>query len=113
MSISLEDLKVLLKSYTSKVYRDKAPKNTAYPYIVYSNISVGKKVASGKTIKLMPLYQVSLFTTGTETDLLPLESALSNVPHTDFMSIQGDENDDTVTNFFTQIRLIEDLENVK
>lgn len=113
MSINLEQLRELLKAVNTKTYRGNAPPGASYPYIVYSNISVGKKVASGKTIKLMPLYQVSLFTTGTEIDLLPLESALSNVPHTDFMSIQGDENDDTVTNFFTQIRLIEDLENVK
>ena len=113
MSINLEQLRELLKSVNKKTYRGNAPPGASYPYIVYSNISMGKKVASGKTIKLMPLYQVSLFTTGTEIDLLPLESALSNVPHTDFMSIQGDENDDTVTNFFTQIRLIEDLENVK
>lgn len=109
MSINLEQLRELLKAVNTKTYRGNAPPGASYPYIVYSNISMGKKVASGKTIKLMPLYQVSLFTTGTELDLLPLEKALSKVPHTDFTGIQGDENDDKVTNFFTQIRVVENV----
>lgn len=109
MSINIEQLRNILKAVNSKTYRGKAPPGVPYPYIVYSNISMGKKVASGKTIKLMPLYQISLFTTGTEEDLIDLEKALSRVPHTDFSSIQGDENDDTVTNFFTQVRVVEDV----
>ncbi|WP_285122482.1 hypothetical protein [Lactococcus petauri] len=110
MSINSKELVALLKSINLKVFRDKAPLNTDYPYIIYSNISMGKKVASSKTAKLMPLYQVSLFTTGTEKDLKPLEVALKRVPHTDFYGIQGDENDDTVTNFYTQIRVVENIE---
>ena len=109
MSINLEQLRELLKAVNTKTYRGNAPPGASYPYIVYSNISMGKKVASGKTIKLMPLYQVSLFTTGTELDLLPLENTLSKVPHTDFVGIQGDENDEKVTNFFTQIRVVENV----
>ena len=109
MSINLEQLRELLKSVNKKTYRGNAPPGVSYPYIVYSNISMGKKIASGKTIKLMPLYQISLFTTGTELDLLPLENALSKVPHTDFVGIQGDENDEKVTNFFTQIRVVENV----
>lgn len=110
MSISFYELVKLLKSVNSQTYRGKAPPGVSYPYIVYSNISVGKKVASSKTRKLMPLYQISLFTTGTEKDLMLLEIALKGIPHTDFNSIQGDENDDTVTNFYTQIRVVEDIE---
>lgn len=109
MSINLNELKTILKSVNPHVYRDQAPHNTDYPYIVYSNISIGKKKASGKLFKLMPLYQVSLFTLGTENDVVILEKALSKIPHTDFSSIQGDENDDTVTNFYTQIRVVEEL----
>lgn len=108
MSINLEDLKALLKSYNSKVYRDKAPKNTKYPYIVYSNISIGKKKASGKIFRILPLYQISLFTDGTEKELMRLEKILSGIPHTDFSSIQGDENDETITNYYTKIRVVED-----
>lgn len=110
MSINSKELISLLKSTNLKVFRDKAPLSTDYPYIIYSNISMGKKVASSKTTKLMPLYQVSLFTTGTEKDLFPLEKSLKSIPHTDFYGIQGDENDDTVTNFYTQVRVVEDIE---
>lgn len=110
MSINLNELKAILKSVNPRVYRDQAPKNTDYPYIVYSNISIGKKKASSKLFKLMPLYQVSLFTLGTESDVIPLEKALSNIPHPDFFGVQGDENDDTVTNFYTQVRVVEDSE---
>ncbi|MEY8538979.1 hypothetical protein AALM99_11175 [Lactococcus muris] len=110
MSISFDELIKLLKSVNPQTFRGKAPPGACYPYIIYSNISMGKKVASSKTAKLMPLYQVSLFTTGTERDLVPLENALKKVPHTDFYSIQGDENDDTVTNFYTQIRVVDNIE---
>ncbi|MCO7180447.1 hypothetical protein NH621_04520 [Lactococcus formosensis] len=110
MSISLDELVKLLKTVNSQTFRGKAPPKASYPYIVYSNISMGKKVASSKTLKLMPLYQISLFTTGTEKDLKPLEIALRGIPHTDFNNIQGDENDDTVTNFYTQIRVVENIE---
>lgn len=109
MSINLNELKTILKSINPRVYRDQAPNNTDYPYIVYSNISIGKKKASGKLFKLMPLYQVSLFTLGTENDVVSLEKALSKIPHTDFSSIQGDENDEKVTHFYTQIRVVEEL----
>lgn len=110
MSISFEELIKLLKSVNPQTFRGKAPPGVPYPYIIYSNISMGKKIASSKTAKLMPLYQVSLFTTGTEKDLKSLEVALKGVPHTDFDGLQGDENDDTVTNFYTQIRVVEDIE---
>ncbi|MFK4886323.1 hypothetical protein ACI1UN_04340 [Lactococcus petauri] len=110
MSISFSELIKLLKSVNTQTFRGKAPPGVSYPYIIYSNIAMGKKVASSKTAKLMPLYQISLFTKGTEKDLIPLEKVLSKVPHTDFYVIQGDENDDTVTNFYTQIRVVEDIE---
>lgn len=109
MSINFEQLRILLKSTLYPVYRDKAPKNTKFPYIVYSLISKSKKVASHTVYRHTAKYQVSLFTTGTEKDLEPIEKVLERdyVPYTDFVSIQGDENDDTVTNFFTQVVVIE------
>ncbi|OSH09766.1 hypothetical protein EFDM72_2078 [Enterococcus faecalis] len=90
--------------------RDKAEKGTDYPYIVYSNVSQGKKMASSKVHRRMPYYQISFYTTGTEKDLIALENALeeAGIPYTDFVGIQGDENDDTVTNFYTYVRCIED-----
>lgn len=110
MSISFEKLRITLKSVDVPVTRDKAEKGTDYPYIVYSNVSQGKKMASSKVHRRMPYYQISFYTTGTEKDLIALENALeeAGIPYTDFVGIQGDENDDTVTNFYTYVRCIED-----
>ncbi|EIR4022254.1 hypothetical protein LWX94_002567 [Enterococcus faecalis] len=110
MSISFKKLRTALKSVGVPVTRDKAEKGTDYPYIVYSNVSQGKKMASSKVHRRMPYYQISFYTTGTEKDLIALENALeeAGIPYTDFVGIQGDENDDTVTNFYTYVRCIED-----
>ena len=110
MSINLEKLRELLKATKYPVFRDKAPNNQEYPYIVYSFISEITKMASGRVFKYMPLYQVSLFTTGTEKDFRPIMKVLdaNQVTTSGVMSIVGDENDDTVTNFFIQVRTVED-----
>ncbi|WP_410923115.1 hypothetical protein, partial [Pseudomonas aeruginosa] len=76
MSISFEKLRITLKSVGVPVTRDKAEKGTDYPYIVYSNVSQGKKMASSKVHRRMPYYQISFYTTGTEKDLIALENAL-------------------------------------
>lgn len=70
MSISFEKLRITLKSVGVPVTRDKAEKGTDYPYIVYSNVSQGKKMASSKVHRRMPYYQISFYTTGTEKDLM-------------------------------------------
>lgn len=110
MSINLEKLRELLNSTDYPLFRDKAPKNQKYPYVVYSFISEDSKVASGRVFKYMPLYQISLFTTGTEKDFRSIMKVLdeNHVTTSGVMSIAGDENDDTVTNFFIQVRTVED-----
>ncbi|WP_342080491.1 hypothetical protein [Enterococcus faecalis] len=110
MLTDFEKLRAALKTVGVPVTRDKAEKGTDYPYIVYSNVSKGKKMASSKVHRRLPYYQISFFTTGTEKDLTDLENALENagIPYADFVGIQGDENDDTVTNFYTYVRCIED-----
>lgn len=109
MSINLKGLKEVLDSTGISYWRDKAPKNTDYPYIIYSFVSEDPKVASGRIFRTLPLYQISLFTTGTEKDFRPILFALSKkgIPTGSVMSIVGDENDDTVTNFFIKVRLVE------
>ena len=111
MSNNFADLKKAMESTGLPVTRDKAAKGTEYPYIVYSSISKGKKTASSKTFKRLPYYQVSLFTDGTEDDLKVLEAAFDEygITYGEFTGIQGDENDDTVTNYFAYVRLIEDV----
>ncbi|EOM13956.1 hypothetical protein UA1_02286 [Enterococcus faecalis EnGen0234] len=92
-----------------KVFRDKATKETPYPYIVYSYIGETQKWASNKFIATIGLYQVSLFTSGVEQDLKPLKTSFKNygIYFNGFSSIQGDENDDTITNFYTEVRVFE------
>lgn len=109
MSISFDELKTALKSTKLPVFRDKAAKGTDFPYIVYSNVSKSKKMASSKVYRRLPYYQVSLYTTGTEKDLFVLESAFekAGILYADFVGIQGDENDDTVTNYYTYVRCVE------
>lgn len=111
MSINLEGLRKLLESTGYLVFRDKAASNTKYPYIVYSFVSEDIKMAASRVHKTLPLYQVSLFTTGTEEEFRSIIHAFDNVrvPTTGVMAIIGDENDDTVTNYFVQVRVVEDV----
>ncbi|MFQ6984100.1 MAG: hypothetical protein ACLRSM_09865 [Enterococcus faecium] len=112
MSISFDVLKTALKSTKLPVFRDKAAKATDFPYIVYSNVSKSKKMASSKVHRRLLYYQVSLYTTETEKDLSILELALekAGIPYADFVGIQGDENDDTVTNYYTYVRCVENAQ---
>ncbi len=110
MSINFTELRTVLNSTDYPVFRDKAPKNTPFPYIVYSFVSESRKVVSGRTYKRLPYYQISLFTTGTESDLGPIQESFdeNGVKYSPFNATQGSENDDTVTNFYTFVRVVED-----
>lgn len=112
MSINFQQLRTLLKSTNLKVYRDKGPTTSVYPFIVYSYISEDFKRASGSIYKRRLLYQVSLYTKGTEEEFNVITKKFNEnkVPFSSIISIQGDENDDTVTNFFTNVRCIENGE---
>lgn len=109
MSINFEQLKSALRSTKLPVFRDNAKLGTMYPYIVYSNVSKGKKMASSKVYRRSAYYQISFFTLGTEQDLIVIESELEHagIPYKEFVGIQGDENDDIVTNYYTYVRCIE------
>lgn len=110
MSINLSDLVSLIKSLKLPVYQDQAPKNTKLPYIVYSYIGTENVWSGSRVYRKLPLYQISLFTTGTEKELTSLENLLSTnqISFSDFSSIQFQENDKTVNNFYTQIRVVSD-----
>lgn len=108
MLTSIEALEELLESTGLAWSRDKAPKKTKYPYLVYSFVSRSKKYAAGKVFKRISTYQISLFTDKTEKDLAALETALESkgINYLPFNSIQGDENNDTITNFFTMVKVV-------
>lgn len=112
MSINFQQLRALLKSTGYEAYRGKAPTKAVYPYIVYSYISEDFKRASGSIYRRRLLYQVSLFTKGTEEEFNVITKKFNDnkVPFSPIMSIQGAENDDTITNFFTNVRCIENVE---
>lgn len=112
MWISLSELVDIIKSLGLPVFRNKAPKNTDYPYYVFSFVGQTDKRASGRLYKSLPLYQISLFTTGTESDLAKIRKKFNEyqISFRGFQSIQGDENDETVTNFYTYVRCVESVE---
>lgn len=110
MLTSVETLIQALKKSPYPVFRDKAKKNTKYPYIIYSHVAKNRKSASSKTYRRIQMYQVSLFTNGTEKDLILLEESLE-VAHVNFEawnSMPGSENDDTITHYFTNVRCLDD-----
>lgn len=111
MSIKLDLLTALLKSTKLPVYRDLAPEKQSLPYIVYTYVSEDHKRASSIVYKRLPLYQVSLFTKGTEASFLPITKALNNskVPFSTMSSMQGDENDSTINHFYITVRCVEDV----
>ena len=110
MLTSVNQLTTILNSTGLKVYRDKATSTAAYPFIVYSFVNRGKKYASGLVYKRLSEYQISLFSTGTEKELKVIEQVFenNNIRYLPFSSLQGDENDDTVTNFYTYVKMVED-----
>ncbi|MBC6300305.1 hypothetical protein [Listeria booriae] len=112
MWIDFDIFRELLKQTGLKVYRDKAPKNTAYPYIVYTHAFEKDKRASNKRLGNIKTFQVSIFTTETEKEVNKLTNILDayQVPYTSFDSIAGDENDDTITNYFTYLDVMYHVE---
>lgn len=111
MWISLSELLTIVKSLGMPVFRNKAKSKTDYPYFVYSFVDQKDKRASGQIFKTLPMYQLSFFTKGTEKDLVPLKNKFNEyrIPFKGFRSIPGDENDDTITNFYTYVRCVEDV----
>lgn len=108
MQISFQDLRNILKSTGIEVYRDEAPANQSYPYIIYEFVNEQHRRTSNKVIADMPLYQIAYITKGIETELKTLKDALNahQVPYEPFRSMPYDENDDTITQFITYVRCI-------
>ncbi|MYL56340.1 hypothetical protein GLW20_02345 [Virgibacillus halodenitrificans] len=108
MQINFQQLRSILKSSGMPVYRDSEPSSAVYPYIVYEFVNEIHKRTSSKVIKSMPLYQIAVITNGTETDYEPLKKALNefNVSYSQFEGYPYDENDNTITQFITNVRCV-------
>lgn len=91
------------------VYRDGAPTNAKYPYIVYEFVNEMHKRSSNKVVKSLPLYQIAVITDGTEADYEPLKEVFNkySVPYEMFEGYPYDENDDTVMQFITYVRCVQ------
>lgn len=106
MSISFDEFRTRLKSLELPVFRDKAVEGTPYPYYVYSFSTEKRIMGSSRTALVVTEYRVSLFTTGTERELIPFKKEFSREQYESFTGVPGDENDDTVTNFTTFVDVV-------
>ncbi|MBF8418946.1 hypothetical protein AABM27_03460 [Heyndrickxia faecalis] len=109
MPINLDQLRAIMKESGLPVYRDEAPTNAQYPYIVYEFVNAIKKWASNKVILSMPLYQISVVTDGTEKEYKPLKAVFDKygVNYDQFQAEPYDENDSTITQFITTVRVVD------
>lgn len=108
MLINLSEFTERLGKLGVPVYRNKAPGKQPYPYWVYYFTTDEKINASGQNVMYLNEYQFSLYTTGREDELLPFRKEFNDINYTSFEGSPGDENDKTVTNFHTYVKVIVD-----
>ncbi|WLR54288.1 hypothetical protein LC048_17835 [Mesobacillus subterraneus] len=108
MQINFQQLRTIMKESGIPVYRDEAPTTAVYPYIIYEFVNEIHKRSSSKVLKSMPLYQIAVITKGTETDFEPLKKVFNEhgVEFSPLIGIPYDENDDTITQFITMVRCV-------
>ncbi|MEK4675476.1 MULTISPECIES: hypothetical protein [Bacillus] len=109
MQISFQELRDIMRKSGIPVSRDRAPTGVDYPYIVYEFVNEQHIWASNKVLQSMPLYQIAVITNGTEKDYEPLKVVFheASVSHSQFESYPYDENDDTITQFITNVRCMQ------
>jgi len=109
MQINLQQLRSIMKESGIPVYRDSAPTTAKYPYIVYEFVNEQHRRVSNKVIKSLPLYQIAVITTGTESDYEPLKTVFNTheVEYGMFIGGPYDENDSTVTQYITNVRCVQ------
>jgi hypothetical protein len=110
MSISFQQLRTIMKASGIPVFRDAASTDAEYPYIVYEFVNETHKRASSQVRHSMPLYQIALVTKGTESEYEPLKKVFNEnkVEYAPFDGLPYDENDDTITQFITYVRCVND-----
>lgn len=108
MSINFEQLRAILKSAGTPVFRDEAPSKQKYPYLIYEFVNEQHRRASSKVFAEMPLYQIAYVTEGIESELRTLKDTLNShqVEYSAFTPSPYDENDKKVTQFTTYVRCI-------
>lgn len=112
MLTDIKQLSQLLKDNNYKVYQTSAPANADYPYIVYDYVDSINFHASNDLRKEILEYQLSYITKGTVKELLLLKKLLkeNKIYFEGFSSGMFDENDDTITQFNTFLRIVVNYE---
>lgn len=108
MQINFDRLREIMKESGLPVSRDNAPTDAKYPYIVYEFVNEQHKRSSNRVVQSLPLYQIAIITDGTERDYEPLKNVFDEhqVEYSMFFGIPYDENDDTITQFITNVRCV-------
>lgn len=110
MPIDLERMRELMKASGMKVYRDEAPTDAEYPYIIYEFVNEQNRRSSNKVFADLPLYQIAVVTDGIETGVEPLKEIFNekHVPYAGFIGMpDGMENDCKITQFVTYVRCVQ------
>ncbi len=109
MPISFQELRDIMKESGIPVYRDDAPTNAEYPYIVYEFVNEQHKRTSNRVIKSLPLYQIAIITNGIESEYEPLKDVFNayEVPYEMFEGYPYDENDNTIMQYITYVRCVQ------
>lgn len=107
MLTNISELSKLLKDNGYEVYRDYAEANQEYPFVIYEFVSETAKYASNSFISDTYLYQVSLVTTGVETEMKEMLAILndSKVFPSSMSAGPYKENDETITQFNCYVRV--------
>ena len=108
MLTNISELSQLLKDNGYEVYRDYAEANEDYPFVIYEFVNERPKYASNSFISDTYLYQVSLVTTGIETEMKEMLKILNDndVFPGSISSGPYKENDETITQFNCYVRVL-------
>jgi len=106
MLISLEELRNILKQSKIPYYRDNAPNNAKYPYLIYEYVQDLNVHAGNQIVRELQEYQLSYITVGVESELDPFKKLLhdNKVIFSPFNGVPYDENDLTITQFVSYVR---------
>ena len=107
MLTSISELSDLLTNKGYSVYRDYAKTNEDFPFVIYEFVNERPKYASNSFISDTYLYQVSLVTSGIETEMKNLLKILNdnNIFPSGMSSGPYKENDETITQFNCYVRV--------
>lgn len=107
MLTNISDLSKILKDNGYEVYRDYAEATEDYPFVIYEFVNEKPKYASNSFISDTYLYQVSLVTTGIETEMKEMLAILNEnkIFPSGMSSGPYKENDETITQFNCYVRL--------